>query len=591
MAGILLLSVASRSETRPFRGEQASAERTAETARPDDPMPVTFSDVTESAGIDFVHVRGASGKKYVVETLGSGAAFFDYDQDGLLDIYLVNGAALPGYDAPTPPTNILYRNLGDGRFTDVTEEAGVGDTGYGMGSAVADYDNDGFPDLYVTNFGPDAFYRNNADGTFTNITAGAGLGCELWGASAGFGDIDGDSDLDLYVVNYLDFGLDNNKECDDPATGLRDYCHPDVYNGLPDVMYRNNGDGTFSDVTTRAGVYTTEGKGLGVVIGDYDDDGDADIYVANDSVRNFLWRNSGDGRFEDVALLAGVAFNEAGVAEAGMGVDFGDFDNDRYLDIFLTHLDLETNTLYRNLGTGLFIDATFVTGMAKPSLFHVGFGTGFVDYDNDGDLDVFIANGHILESVDQRKASVSYKQPSFLMRNNGNGVFENVGPSSGEHFSERRSSRGTAFGDYDNDGDVDVLVMNSGEVVNLLRNEGGNRRHKLVVELTGTTSNRDGIGARLVLGAGGKKQLREVHGAYSYCSHNDLRVPFGLEDSPAAEWLEIRWPSGRVERLADLAANQWLIIKEGVGVISARPFGQPPALGSAGPDRNRPDRD
>lgn len=532
---------------------------------------VRFTDVTEPAGIDFRHVRGASGRWYMVETLGSGAALFDYDLDGLLDIYLVNGASLPGYEGPPSPRNALYRNRGDGTFADVTDAAGVGDPGYGMGCAVGDVDNDGLPDLYVTNFGADVFFRNNGDGTFTNETGTAGLGSEHWGASAGFGDVDADGDLDLYVTNYVDFGLDNHKICQDTA-GQQDYCHPDVYNGLPDILYRNDGNRTFVDVTRASGVYTTEGKGLGVVFGDYDNDGDLDIYVANDSVRNFLWRNDGQGHFEDVALAAGVAFNEEGSAEAGMGVDFGDYDNDGYLDIFLSHLDLETNTLYRNSERGFFTDATFPAGMATPSFFHVGFGTGFFDYDNDGDLDVFIANGHILENVGRRGTRVTYEQANFLMRNDGNGVFENAGPSSGPHFSERRVSRGTSFGDVDNDGDVDLLVTNSGDSPNLLRNDGGNRRRELALQLVGTTSNRDGVGARVVIRSGGRMQMHEVHGAYSYCSHSDSRVFFGLGEENGVELLELRWPSGRVESFEDIPGNRHVLLKEGVGILELKPL-------------------
>jgi hypothetical protein len=532
-----------------------------------------FSDRTEQSGISFLHVRGSSGKKYMVETLGSGAGFLDYDQDGWLDLYLVNGASLPGHDAQPPPVNALYRNNGDGSFTDVTLAAGVGHPGYGMGCAVGDYDNDGHPDLYVTNFGADVLYRNNGDGTFTDVTRRSGVGSELWGASAGFGDIDADGDLDLYVVNYVDFTLENHKRCGNPGLGLPDYCHPQVYNGLPDVLFRNNGDGTFSDVTREAGVYAQEGKGLGVVFGDYDDDGDSDIYVANDSTPNFLWRNDGRGRFEEVGMLSGVALDEEGRAEAGMGVDFGDFDNDGDLDIFVTNLVLETNTLYLNLGNGFFEDATARTGMAEPSLPYVGFGTGFFDYDNDSDLDVFIANGHILDTVDLLKGTVTYEQPNLLMRNQV-GRFEDVSAQSGPHFAERRASRGAAFGDYDNDGDVDVLVTNSNRPPALLRNDGGNQGRKLMVLAVGSRGNRDAIGARLWVTAG-RRQMREVHGAYSYLSHSDLRVAFGIGGSATVEKLEIRWPGGPLESFANLAADQLIVIKQGRGIVSAVPLPNP----------------
>lgn len=525
-------------------------------------------DVADQAGIIYRHVRGGSGKKYMPETFSSGGAFFDYDNDGWLDIYFVNGAALPGFDAPSPPTNVLYRNNRDGTFTDATALAGVGDPSYGMGCAVGDYDNDGLLDLYVTNFGADILYRNNGDGTFSDWTSQAGLGCELWGSSAGFGDIDNDGDLDLYVANYVNFGFDIHKTCAD-SNGKEGYCHPSVYDGLPDVLYLNEGDGTFADVTESAGLSSANGRGLGVVFGDYDNDGDADVYVANDTVRNNLWNNQGDGTFEDVGLMTGVAFSEAGVAEGGMGTDFGDFDDDGALDIVVANYDMETNTIYRNTGHDFFSDVTDIVGIGARSLPYVGFGTGFFDYDNDRDLDIFVANGHIMEEPSTDEDDSGHEQPDMLFRNTAGGKFENVSLASGDHFSTRHSSRGAAFGDYDNDGDVDILVANSNTTANLLRNEGGNRNHKLMVGVVGTESNRDGIGARLVLTSGKGTHMREVHGAYSYCAANDLRVHFGLGSSETVEHLEVRWPSGRVEILEDLTADRWIVIKEGSGIVES----------------------
>ena len=521
---------------------------------------MTFTDRTEAAGIDFTHVRGSSGEKYMAEIVGAGAALFDYDDDGFLDLYLVNGAALPGFQTQTTPRNVLYRNNGDGTFTDVTAHARVGDPGYGMGTAVADYDNDGFLDLYVTNFGPDVLYRNNGDGTFADVTTEAGLGCELWGTSSAFGDIDNDGDLDLYVDNYVDFSLENHIVCGGPETGGRDYCHPRVYHGLPDVLYRNEGNGSFSDVTRSAGVYTNEGKGLGVVMVDYDNDSDTDIYVANDSVPNFLWRNRGDGSFEEVGLLSGVAFSEDGLAEAGMGVDFGDYDGDGLLDLFVTNYYDETNTLYRNTGRAWFVDETTRSGMGEPSLMYVGFGTGFVDYDNDGDLDAFVANGHVLETVDFVDDGVFFEQPNLLFNNDGRGRFEDVSEISDAHFELRRSSRGTAFGDYDNDGDVDLLVTNSRASPNLLRNDGVHQNHMLAIRAVGREANRDGIGTRVRIHAAGRQQLRDVHGAYSYCSHNDLRVHFGLGNTLGVERVELVWPSGTIENLGPLDADHLYVV-------------------------------
>ena len=561
---VVLLGVSSWWQTGPHQESEAGR-----SAGPSHESLPSFTDVTEGAGIAFTHFRGDSGRKYMVETFGSGAAFFDYDRDGWLDLYLVNGAPLPGHEASSSPVNTLYRNNGDGTFTDVTAAAGVGDPGYGMGCAVADYDNDGFLDLYLTNFGPDVLFRNNGDGTFSDRTRDTGLGCDLWGSSSGFGDIDGDGDLDLYVANYIDFSFANHKPCLS-RKGLQYYCHPSIYDGVADVMYRNNGDGTFTNITRAAGMDISEGRGLGVVFGDYDNDGDADIYVANDTVRNNLWRNRGDGTFEDVALLSGVAFNESGRAEGGMGVDFGDFDNDGALDIFVTNYELESNTIYRATGRELFADVTYISGMGVPSLPYVGFGTAFVDYDNDRELDVFIANGHIMETAGPDVDDVVHEQPNLLFRNNGRGRFEDVSLESGAHFSTRRSSRGAAFADYDNDGDIDVVVTNSNAAPNLLRNDGGNQRHKLMVEAVGQESNRDGVGARLLLTPGGLSQLREVHGAYGYCSHNDLRVVVGLDASPTVERLEVRWPSGLVETFENIAADQWIVIKEGIGIIQKK---------------------
>jgi hypothetical protein len=448
----------------------------------------------------------------------------------------------------------------------------VGDTGYGFGSAVADYDNDGDLDLYVTNFGPDVLFRNNGDGTFSDRTVEAGVGCDLWGTSSGFGDVDGDGDLDLYVANYVNFNFEIHKKCTD-SKGEDGYCHPSVYDGLPDVLYRNNGDGTFTDVTPGAGVGSTVGRGLGVVFGDYDNDGDVDVYVANDTEPNNLWRNNGQGTFEDVGLMSGVAFSETGVAEGGMGVDYGDVDNDGVLDILVANYDMETNTLYRNTGHEFFADVTDASGLGAHTLPYVGFGAGLFDYDNDRDLDIFIANGHIMEEATVGDDQ-GHEQPNFLFRNDGKGKFENISEGSGAHFTTRRSSRAAAFGDYDNDGDVDVLVANSAASPNLLRNEGGNRKHKLMLELVGTENNRNGIGARLALTTGGLTQIREVHGAYSYCAANDLRVSVGLGNSDAAERLEIRWPNGLEESYEDLAADHYVVIKEGHGIVRKTPLGK-----------------
>ncbi|MGH9335467.1 MAG: FG-GAP repeat domain-containing protein, partial [Vicinamibacteria bacterium] len=362
---------------------------------------IRFEDVTAASGIDFVHYNGHTDEKFMVETMGSGGGFFDYDGDGDLDIYLVNGAPVPGSEAaPEPPRNALYRNDGNGGFTDVAEAAGVPGRGYGMGMTAGDVDNDGDLDLYVTNFGPNVFYRNRGDGTFEEETERAGLAASGWSTSASFADYDADGNLDLYVGRYVDFALDNHKFCGNQAKNIKAYCHPDVYDPVPGILFRGLGDGTFVDVTREAGVYVEEeGKNLGVVWGDYDNDSDIDLYVANDSMRSFLFRNEGGGRFTDVTLLAGVGYSIDGKTQAGMGTDMADWDGDGYLDITKTNLDFEYNSMYRGGPAGIFTDEAYETGVAEVSLNYVGFGTFFFDFDNDGLLDVFVANGHIIDNI------------------------------------------------------------------------------------------------------------------------------------------------------------------------------------------------
>ncbi len=581
---------------------------------------VRFVDVTEQCGIDFVHVNGASQEKFPVETMCAGCGFLDYDGDGDLDIYLVNGAPLPGFKAEQTPVNRLYRNDGAASgwtFTDVTEASGAGDSGYGMGCVAGDYDNDGDQDLYVTNWGPNVLYRNEGNGTFTNVTDQAGVGNALWGSAAAFFDYDGDGDLDLYVANYLDSRLDNNKFCSSlRSMGKRAYCHPDEYPGVPDVLYRNEGDGTFTDVTREAGVYQPGGKGLGVVCTDYDGDGDLDLYVANDSMENYLFDNSGDGMFEEVALLVGAAFNEAGQAEAGMGVDCADVDGDGFLDLMIGHLDNETNTLYRNEGEGMFTDVTPTSGIGPPTLLKVTFGMVFLDVENDGDADAFAANGHVLDNISLVSDQVPYKQPNQLFENVGGGRFVEASERYGPGLGIVKASRGLAAGDYDNDGDVDLLVANIAEGPDLLRNEGGNGENWLMVKLVGGArggmrdagfgnkgipsrqerrsgepeaglpvrctqtgvsqssgvggegsgggvSNRDGVGARVTVVAGDLRQVKEVHCGASYLAANDLRVHFGLGKREGVDSLEVRWPSGIVDRVEGVGVNRLVVIREG----------------------------
>ncbi len=535
---------------------------------------IRFSNVASEAGIDFKHESGATPQKYMPETMGAGAIIFDFDNNDWPDVFFVNGGSFTDKQIAARARHHLYRNNGNGRFSDVTTTANIGTSGYGMGACSADYDNSGLPDLYVTSFGGNRMYRNVGGGRFEDVTAKAGTGSKLWSASCAFGDIDNDGDADLYVTNYVDFGPDNNKFCNFSGE-IRVYCHPNVYNGLPDVLYRNNGDGTFTDISREAGIFRPDGKGLGVVFGDYDNDGWIDIYVANDSVPNFLFHNKGRGVFEEIGLRAGVAVGSDGQPLAGMGTDMGDFNGDGLLDIFVTNLDRQTHSLYRNLGKGFFADVTFESGVAEATLPFVGFGAAFADYDNDTDLDLAIANGDVIDNVSLFRDSTSYEQRNLLVENDGKGKFRDVSLSMGEGFAIKKSSRSLAAGDLDNDGDLDFLIGNVGETADLLRNNGGNRNNSLLVRLAGTKSNREGIGSRLSLAAGGKVIIRDVKAGSSYLAQNDLRAHFGLARLPRADRLQIRWPSGTVDVMEALDANQILTITEGKGITSRKPYGKP----------------
>ncbi len=547
--------------------EDARSAPAAPAVRPS--IEVRFIDATDAAGLEFRHRHCGTGEKYMPETMGSGGAFLDYDGDRQLDVYLINNAATPGYQGPSPE-NGLFRNDGDGTFSNVTAEAGVAGGGYGMGVTVGDFDNDGWSDLYVTNFGANVLYRNNGDGTFSDVTERAGVGDPAWSTSAAFGDLDHDGDLDLYVANYVDFTYDNHKYCGERRLGIQAYCHPDVYNGVRDSLYLNRGDGTFEEtgrerLAKADSEWMLEGKGLGVVMGDYDGDGWVDLYVANDSTPNFLWHNLGDGRFEDAAPYAGVGFNADGKTEAGMGAAIGDADNDGRPDLFVTNLDLETNTFYRNEGQGYFSERTFESGLGAPSWLLVGFGTGFLDFDHDGWLDLVIANGHIIDNIDRLDDKGSYAQPNLVFHNQGGGSFRDVTAELGEEMSRPRVSRGMATADYDGDGDLDLLLTHNNDRALLLRNDGGDRGHWLQVRLIGVASNRDGFGARLTLEAGGLRLVREHRSASSYLSQDGPWVHFGLGRAQVAERLEVVWPSGRRELWRQVAANRVVELREGDG--------------------------
>lgn len=535
--------------------------------------PVTFVDIARSAGISFIHDNAATPEKYLIETMGAGCAWIDYDQDGLLDLYLVNSAATKLYIPQRPLRSALYHNNGDGTFTDITERAGVGAEGlFGMGVAVGDFNNDGFPDLLVLGYGRCILYRNNGDGTFTDVTAHSGVENRgRWASSAAWFDYDNDGRLDLVIANYLDWSPERNFYCGDRAPGMRSYCHPDDYLGQPPTLFHNEGDGTFTDVSKSSGVGAKPVNGLGVVTFDYDNDGWQDIFIANDSMPNSLFHNNRDGTFREVAYTNGVAVSGDGQAEAGMGVDAADLSGNGRLDLIVTHLDQQLARLYRNMGQQGFDDATLRSRIGYTTYHMSGFGARFFDYDNDGARDLFIANGHVLDNIQLYNADTRYAEPKLMFRNMGNATFENVSDQLGPDLRLPRVSRGAAVGDFDNDGDLDILVNNNGQSPQLFRNEGGNANHWLEIFLIGVKSNRDGVGARVKVTAGDFIQYDQKKGGMSYQSAQDPRLHFGLGAHSKIDSIEIIWPSGIVTQLANLKSDQIIAVKEGVGLFE-RPF-------------------
>ena len=524
-----------------------------------------FVDVAAEAGLNFRYVNGASGEKYMPEPMGSGAAFFDADGDGGLDLYIVNGGNLPGHQVVPAPANALYRNLGHGAFADVTAVAAVGDTAYGMGVAVGDCDNDGDADLYVTNVGPNRLYLNRGDGSFEDVAPELGAADPGWSANAAFVDCDNDGDLDLYVANYMEYDLAGNKAC--YRGQARAYCGPGTYPGSPGSLYRNENAGKgMTDVTEASGLALSSGRQLGAVFGDIDEDGDQDLFVANDTKANFLFLNNGDGTFVEEGFIAGVAHSGDGVAESAMGADVADYDNDGHLDIVVATFQWLPNTLYHNDGDGFFSDVTFAAGLGKESVPYLGMTAAFLDYNNDGHLDVFVANGHLDANVKEFDPSTSYAQVNQLFRNHGDGAFAEVTRAAGPGMQLARVSHGAAFGDYDDDGDLDIFVSDSDTPrCTLLRNDGGNANATVVLTLVGRRSNRDGIGARVRAVSGNLVQTREVRSAYGYMGANDRRLILGIGGRARIDTLEIRWPSGVRQVLIDVAAGQRLTITEGQG--------------------------
>jgi len=529
---------------------------------------VQFVDITSQSHVDFTQENSATSNKYLIETMGGGVALFDYDNDGRLDIFLTNGARLadPMPDGAKPDKsdkkywNRLYHQNADGTFTDVTERAGL--TGmpqgyYSMGVAVGDYDNDGFEDLYVTGYGGNILYHNNGNGTFSDVTEKAGVKGGAWSASAGFIDYDNDGKLDIFVTRYVDWTFKNNRYCGEkPPLGVRAYCHPDNYEGLTNILYHNNGNGTFTDVSEKAGVANPHGKGLGVSFADYDGDGFTDVFVANDSVQCFLYHNNGNGTFTEVGLLAGVGYNEDGKTFAGMGIDFSDYDNDGRADIVVTDLSNERYMLFHNDGNGTFRDITNASGIGSATLAFSGWSTHLFDYDNDGWKDLFVAQSHVMDTIEKTSPNLRYLEPPLLLRN-VNGHFTRV--VAGEPFKHEWAGRGAAFGDLDNHGDIDIVANNLGQKAYVLKNEGGDRNNWIGIQTVGTKSNRDGIGARIkVVSASGLTQYFTVNTAVGYLSASDKRVIAGLGKDVTAKLIEIRWPSGIVQKFEDVKARQYL---------------------------------
>lgn len=533
-------------------------------------IDVRFTDITDKAGVKFTHVSSPE-KRYIVESMSGGLALLDYDNDGYLDIYLVNSLTVDLVKSKQKTRSLLYHNNGDGTFTDVTDKAGVGDIGWGMGVATGDYNNDGFEDIYVTCLGPNHLLRNNGKGTFTDVTQKAGVDDPRWSAGAAFVDYDNDGKLDLFVSNYVDFDVNNLPEFGKGRTcqfkGIPVQCGPRGLKGAGDSLYHNNGDGTFTDVSKKAGVADPDGYyGLGVIASDLDDDGLVDIFVANDSTPNFLYHNNGDGTFKDIGFASGTAVNENGSEQGSMGVTLGDYDHDGKLDLFITNFDDDYNTLYRNDGKGSFTDVSYAAKVAAVSLPFVGWGTRFFDYDNDGWVDLMVVNGHVYPQLP------TYRQRNFVHHNNRDGTFVEIGAQLGAPFAEKRTGRGAAFGDIDNDGDVDVVINNLDGPPQVLRNDGGNTNNSILIKTIGGKSNRDGMGARVKIVSGDLTQIAEVYSGDSYLSQSDLRLHFGLEKRTKVNLIEVHWPSGTIDKIVDAGVNKIITIKEGQGIVGQQGF-------------------
>lgn len=564
---------------------------------PKDAAEISFVDVAPAAGLGAVRIvgGGVESKRYLLETMGGGVAFFDYDNDGWLDVFFVNGTTVEGFPEKEAPTNQLFRSNGDGTFSDVTRKAGLVRSGWGQGVCVGNVDNDSHDDLFVTYWGDNALYRNNGDGTFEDISERAGVtGTQgRWSTGCTFFDYDRDGHLDLFVANYVTFEFDraplpgDNYFC--TFKGIPVACGPEGLAGGTNILYRNRGDGTFEDVSDKSGVAIPRGPkmltvtavgrgwtpmgtyGFAAVSGDFDDDAWPDVYVSSDTVPSLLYRNNRNGTFTEIAIPAGCGLSGDGQSQGGMGAAVADYDGDGWLDIVKANFAGDGTTLYRNNGGGSFYDASHQSGVAANSKY-VGMGVGFFDFDNDGWKDIFVANGHVYPEADRAPGDPGFKQPNLLFRNLGNGRFQEVSESAGPGMAARGGSHGCAFGDFDNDGDVDIVVSNNNDAPHLLRNDGGNHRNSILLRLVGTRSNRNAVGARVRVMTGERVQTLEVSRGNSFLSHSDFRLHFGLGKATSADAVEIRWPSGLSERVENISANRVVVFQEGAGILTSQPF-------------------
>jgi hypothetical protein len=582
-ATTLTLGCVDRSQKRTPVPVAVEPARRAAPLPPAAPCPIQLHDVTPETGITFVHTDGSCGRHYIVEAMSTGLATFDYDGDGLVDIYFPNGAPLPGLQVDQPPCHALYRNLGNWKFQEVTDAAGVVCHAYGLGITIGDYDNDGHPDIYLNHFGHNVLYRNNGDGTFTDATESAGVARGvLVGAGACFLDMDGDGDLDLYVGNYIDLDLDRHST--PRLRGVPHYPSPTEYAPVPDTLFRNNGDGTFTDVSRESGVAAHAGRSMGMICADYDNDGDTDVFICNDVQENFLFRNDGHGRFQEVGGVAGMAYDAEGEIRANMAVDAGDFDRDGWLDFYTTNYQNQLPILFRNLRNGFLEDVARSTNAGAGGFAHVNWGCGFADFDNDGYLDLYVANGHTEDTVEQLGMGGAYRARNVVLRNRGQGSFADVSSQCGDGLLPEFVSRGIALDDLDNDGDVDVVVLHSRDRPSVLRNmlyEQGGSNHWLQVQLRGVRSNRDGVGARVEVQADDLRLIDEVHSGRGYQSHWGSLLNFGLGGRKHVQQITVRWIGGQVEVFSGFTVDRLITLVEGRGQARSLSWSKAPGPCSA----------